>query len=504
MGTFKINGELELNSYLTAATTLYISSADNTSIIFKHGSTEYIRINPSGCLNIGSTQTASTYKLYVAGKSWLSDTLYFNSTASYINASNYTGNAATATKLATARTISLTGSVTGSGSFDGSGNLSITTTTNHNHDSTYVNINGDTMTGRLSTPGLTISSTSANEHIKFSRASGNYFTCPTGGSFCFTPNGKTVSFANSDLLIEDGVVYPGTDSYTALGTSTKGWKGGFFSGGNVTITNGTLIFKNTTATPAKGTILNCISGQYQNAAGNYYTIGLVDLVASAEASTTVSSGYARFGSHNGASFFTAGESGRTMPKALADAGTLTAEAAYITADSSIIMYAGCANDAASYTKAMTVTSSKITSHVPLYGAVWNDYAEYRQQLEDIEPGYCVVSNNKGKVSKTFEKLQACDGIVSDTFGFAIGETSECKTPLAVAGRVLAYCEGDRNDYSAGDTVCAGPNGKVVKMTREEIQEWPDRIVGIVSEIPEYETWGSGNIAVNGRIWIKVK
>jgi hypothetical protein len=41
--------------------------------------------------------------------------------------------AATAIKLANARTISLTGSVTGSGSFDGSGNLSIATTTNHNH-----------------------------------------------------------------------------------------------------------------------------------------------------------------------------------------------------------------------------------------------------------------------------------------------------------------------------------------------------------------------------------
>jgi hypothetical protein len=55
MGTFKINGELELNSYLTAATNLYVSSASNTSIIFRHGSTEYVRINPSGCLNIGST-----------------------------------------------------------------------------------------------------------------------------------------------------------------------------------------------------------------------------------------------------------------------------------------------------------------------------------------------------------------------------------------------------------------------------------------------------------------
>lgn len=59
------------------------------------------------------------------------------------------GNASTATKLATARTISLTGSVTGSGSFDGSGNLSIATTTNHNHDSVYLKLSGGTITGNL-------------------------------------------------------------------------------------------------------------------------------------------------------------------------------------------------------------------------------------------------------------------------------------------------------------------------------------------------------------------
>lgn len=148
--------------------------------------------------------------------------------------------------------------------------------------------------------------------------------------------------------------------------------------------------------------------------------------------------------------------------------------------------------------ATTINGTKV------YGAVWNDYAEYRSQKDNVEAGYCVASNDKGQVSKTTYKYQACDGIVSDTFGFAIGETDNCKTPLAVAGRVLVYCEGDRYNYHAGDTVCAGPGGKVVKMTREEIQMWPDRIVGIVSEIPEYETWGSGNIKVNGRIWIKVK
>lgn len=137
------------------------------------------------------------------------------------------------------------------------------------------------------------------------------------------------------------------------------------------------------------------------------------------------------------------------------------------------------------------------------GAVWNDYAEYRAG-EDIKPGYCVRSADSGRVSKTTEMFAPCDGIVSDTFGFAIGETNESKIPLAVAGRVLAYYSGNREDYHAGDTVCAGPNGLVYKMTREEIREWPDRIIGIVSEIPMYETWGSDNIKVNNRIWIKIR
>jgi hypothetical protein len=40
------------------------------------------------------------------------------------------------------------------------------------------------------------------------------------------------------------------------------------------------------------------------------------------------------------------------------------------------------------------------------------------------------------------------------------------------------------------------------MTRDEISKYPDRIVGTVSEIPNYEEWNEQKI--NGRIWIKVK
>lgn len=53
-------------------------------------------------------------------------------------------------------------------------------------------------------------------------------------------------------------------------------------------------------------------------------------------------------------------------------------------------------------------------------------------------------------------------------------------------------------------VCSAPNGTVDIMTREEIKEYSDCIIGIVSEIPQYETWGSDNVNVNGRIWIKIK
>lgn len=166
--------------------------------------------------------------------------------------------------------------------------------------------------------------------------------------------------------------------------------------------------------------------------------------------------------------------------------------------------AGSTDSAYIYVQRGADGTSKAGSSAPFYGAVWNDYAEFRSQKENIEPGYCVASADDGKVYKTTEKFQACDGIVSDTFGFSIGETDECKTPLAVAGRVLAYCEGNRYDYHAGDTVCAGPDGKVCKMSREEIREWPDRIIGIVSEIPEYKRWGDGDVPVNNRIWIKVK
>jgi len=150
------------------------------------------------------------------------------------------------------------------------------------------------------------------------------------------------------------------------------------------------------------------------------------------------------------------------------------------------------------------TVMRTYTNAKIYGAVWNDYAEFRQTNKQVKPGQCVIDNDDGSVTITSKRLLPGVQIVSDTFGFAIGETDKTKTPLAVSGRVLARTYRDRSEYHAGMAVCSAPNGTVDIMTREEIMMYPDCIVGIVSEIPEYDTWGTGNINVDGRIWIKVK
>jgi hypothetical protein len=59
-------------------------------------------------------------------------------------------------------------------------------------------------------------------------------------------------------------------------------------------------------------------------------------------------------------------------------------------------------------------------------------------------------------------------------------------------------------------VCSAPNGTVDIMTREEIMMYPDRIIGTVSCVPNYEEWGGGPdadrdpVKIDGRIWVKVK
>jgi len=143
------------------------------------------------------------------------------------------------------------------------------------------------------------------------------------------------------------------------------------------------------------------------------------------------------------------------------------------------------------------------------GAVWNDYAENRT-APTAQPGQVLTEVGDDTLIPTTERLQHFAGIVSDTWGFLQGETETAKTPIAVAGRVLACPYRNRNEYKPGDPLCAAPGGTVDIMTREEVRDYPDKIVGTVSCVPDYEEWGGDKndgrkpVKVNGRIWVKVK
>lgn len=157
-----------------------------------------------------------------------------------------------------------------------------------------------------------------------------------------------------------------------------------------------------------------------------------------------------------------------------------------------------------------------TQYAGFQKAVWNDYAEARE-AEITEPGRSVYDDGTGCMKICNNRLQPAARIISDTFGFLVGKSNTCKTPIGVGGRVLAYPYQNKNNYHVGDAVCAAPNGTIDIMTREEIMMYPDRIIGIVSEIPDYEIWDNpndgpiespesekANVKVNGRIWVYVR
>lgn len=174
---------------------------------------------------------------------------------------------------------------------------------------------------------------------------------------------------------------------------------------------------------------------------------------------------------------------------------------YLTSDNNIYFYPNCNTYSNHKTTVYIDTSGR------LWGAVWNDYAEFRktQDEKEVEAGRVVKENGDGSLSISTTRLEPGCEIVSDTYGFAVGKTNETNLPIAIVGRVLAYPYENISIYKPGDAVCSGPNGTVSKMSREEIQQYPERIIGTVSEIPTYNVWHGGqDIEVNGRIWIRIK
>lgn len=164
---------------------------------------------------------------------------------------------------------------------------------------------------------------------------------------------------------------------------------------------------------------------------------------------------------------------------------------------------GCPSTNAGITMTINTRTGVLRGN-KLWGAVWNDYAECRD-VDTIEPGKCVIEVGDDTLTTSTERLMPGANITSDTFGFAIGETEQAKTPIAVSGRVLAYPYESREEFkkNIGRPVCSGPNGTVSIMTDEEYRNKGYCAIGTISAVPDYEEWGTGKIKVNGRVWIKV-
>ena len=77
----------------------------------------------------------------------------------------------------------------------------------------------------------------------------------------------------------------------------------------------------------------------------------------------------------------------------------------------------------------------------------------------------VCEDGTGKLKLSTEKMQACPYVISNTFGFAIGD-QENGAPIALSGRVLVYTDKPTDTYKVGDVLCAGENGTAHKMSRK--------------------------------------
>lgn len=142
----------------------------------------------------------------------------------------------------------------------------------------------------------------------------------------------------------------------------------------------------------------------------------------------------------------------------------------------------------------------ISANGVICGTAWNDYAENRKVIGPVKPGQVVCDFEDGVVVSD-ERLQPCAYVVSDTYGYTMGADEPFTVPVAISGRALVYIK-DKNP-KIGDCVCADKDGFASIMTREEIVNYPDRILGVVSEIPRYEMW-QNRVPVDGRIWIKIR
>lgn len=128
----------------------------------------------------------------------------------------------------------------------------------------------------------------------------------------------------------------------------------------------------------------------------------------------------------------------------------------------------------------------------VHNAVWNDLAEcWIKDDDSVSYGDVVVRNENGVFKSNKRAQKATIGIVSNTYGFLLGDEGfhpklekSIKVPIAISGRVKTHYTGR---IQIGDELVSNKNGGVIKANIIEKIFKRDRIIGIVDSIQDNET-----------------
>ncbi|RLD64029.1 MAG: hypothetical protein DRJ01_02160 [Bacteroidetes bacterium] len=92
----------------------------------------------------------------------------------------------------------------------------------------------------------------------------------------------------------------------------------------------------------------------------------------------------------------------------------------------------------------------------IYGAVWNDIAEFMYFSEKSNPGDVLIMTEKGVCKSDKKGSRKVIGVHSDTFGYALGsEKKDKKTPVGISGRVYVKI---KEPCEIGDLLISDKNG----------------------------------------------
>lgn len=161
--------------------------------------------------------------------------------------------------------------------------------------------------------------------------------------------------------------------------------------------------------------------------------------------------------------------------------------------------------AADATTKLTVYGDiKTTNAGKVYGAVWNDIADYLETENDVtvEFGKVYVLDKKGKTRVSKKRCEkGIIGIASDTYGMSVGKKGKGKKeiPIALAGIVLAHVD---KGYASGTALTSTKNGRLTKARLCEKLFFPERVVATYYKQEKNKKWNG--VVVNSRHWVKVK